>query len=173
MAFRMTIAKERIEGKDALPAGIYELKLVGFKPKFSKPNPQFPDRQPSLNLNAQFEVVNHPEHDGAKVYEGLNENASWVTLDFCHALGLPLETDGTDYWMPGTWDSDPGFDPMNAETYKYEGPLLGRVAKVELGTEVFNNKTSNKVRRYFCAVEDCATKFPEIKHRKDLLTRKK
>lgn len=178
-AFRMSISKDKIEGKDAIPAGIYELKLVSFKPKFSKPNFSNPNAPSSLNLNAMMVVVNNPQHDGsngerpAAIFEGLNQNAGWIMLDFCHAFGLPMETDGNEYWLPGSWDSEANFDQNNAETYKYVGPLVGRVAKVEVGMDSYNGKDTNKVRRYFCAVDDCETKFPEIKHREDLLKRSK
>jgi hypothetical protein len=175
MAFRLGVSKDKIEGAIALPAGIYDLKLASFKPKFSKPNPQNPGAPLSLNLNAMMVVVNNPQYDGSNgerasaVFEGLNQNAGWIMLDFCHAFGLPLETDGNEYWLPGSWDSDASFDPNNAETYKYVGPLLGRTCRVEVGIETYNGKDTNKVRRYLCAIDDCATKFPEIKHREDLL----
>ena len=172
MAFKMPISKEAIEGKEVVPAGIYDVRLVGFTPKFSKPNAQFPDRVPSLNLNAKMEIVNHPEHAGRFVFEGLNQNAGWVQNDFVHGFGIPMETDGKDYWIPGTWDSLPNFDPADAATYKYEGPLLGRTAKIELAVDSFNNKPNNKVSRYFCAVDACDTKFPEIKHSQNLLFKK-
>lgn len=161
----MGISKETIEGKEVPPAGIYEVRLDSFKPKFSAPKE---GKAPSLNLNAKMSIVNNPEQDGKLIYEGLNQNAGWVQIDFCHGFGLPMETDGDEYWLPGTWDTDPAFDPTKAETYKYSGPMIGRIAKVELYHDTFNGKVSAKVRKYFCAVDDCTTKFPEITHREDL-----
>jgi hypothetical protein len=168
MAFKLTQSKEQIEGKEVAPEGIYTLKLVGFKPKFSKPNPQFPDKAPSLNLNAKMEIIDNPEQEGKFVYEVLNMN-SFMFPDFCHAFGLPMETDGESYWLPGTWDSASDFDPANADTYKYDGPLVGRTAQAEVAVDSYNGRQNNKVRRYFCAVDDCANKFPEIRHSENLL----
>jgi hypothetical protein len=170
MAFRMTVSKETVEGKEVVPAGIYDIRLVSFKPKFS--DPAKTGKPKSLNLNAQMEIINHPDHAGRKVFEGLNQNAGWVQTDFVHCFGIPMETDGTDYWIPGTWDDNPSFDPDNAETYSYKGPLVGMTGKIELAVDSWNNKPNNKVRRYFCSVEDCATKFPQINHSMDLLAKR-
>lgn len=173
MAFKLAVSKESIEGnRIVVPAGIYKLKLLGFKPKFSKPNPNFLDKPASLNLNAQMEVTEHPEFEKTPmIFEGLNMNAGWILQDFCHAFGFPLEPneDGSEGGaIPGTWDSKPDFDPSKAETYFYVGPLTGRIAQVEVYEDSYNGKPSNKVSRYFCSVDDCATKFPEITHREDL-----
>jgi len=40
---------------------------------------------------------------------------------------------------------------------------------VEVAVDNYNGKDNNKIRRYFCAVPDCATKFPKIRHIADLL----
>src|ERR1700748_3585210 len=134
MAFTMKQSKKKVEGQEVAPQGLYTVKLLGFKPKFSKPNPQFPDKVPTLNLNAQMEIVDNPEQEGKKVYEVFNMN-SFMFADFCHAFGLPMETDGENYWLPGSWDNAPDFDETKAETYKYDGPLLGRTAQVDLAID--------------------------------------
>lgn len=171
MAFQMKQSKEQVEGKESAPDNIYELKLVGFKPAFSKKRDTSPaDWKPSLSLNARMEIVNNPAEEGKLVYELLNIN-SFMWSDFCHAFGLPMEFDGESYSLPGTWDSKPDFDVNKAETYFYEGPLLGRTCRADVGTKTFAGKTSNAVRKYFCAVENCATKFPEIKHSDNLLSK--
>jgi hypothetical protein len=173
MAFKMTISKEAVEGKEVVPAGVYDVRLVGFKPAFTKAKSgDAPNKVYSLNLNARMEIVNNPDYAGRMVFEGLNMNAGWVQSDFCHAFGIPMEFDGTDYSFPGTWDNSPDFDPTKAETYKYEGPLVGQSAKIELAVDSYNNKPNNKVRRYMCSVDDCAVKFPEVKHSTDLLAKK-
>jgi hypothetical protein len=167
MAFKMAVSKETIEGKETIPAGIYDVRLVSFKPKFS--DPARTNKPKSLNLNARMEIINHPEYAGRFIYEGLNAKAGWVQTDFCHAFGIPMETDGDSYWIPGIWDSKPDFDQENADSYAYSGPLVGQVAKVELAVDSFNGRDNNKVRRYFCAIDQCETKFPQISHSTDLL----
>lgn len=169
MAYKMVVSKETVEGREVIPAGIYEVRLVGFKPKWS--DPAKTGKPKSLSLNAKMEVLNHPEFAGRFVFEGLNMGAGWIQNDFCHAFGYPMETDGNDYWLPGTWDNDPNFNPEVADSYAYKGPLLGQVAKIELAVDSYQGKDNNKVRRYFCAVDDCETKFPEIRHSQDLLKR--
>src|SRR5271170_627019 len=130
MAFKMTVSKEAVEGKEVVPAGMYDVRLLGFYPKFTAPKPgDDPNKVYSLNLNAKMEIVNHPDHAGRFVFEGLNQNAAWVQNDFCHAFGVPMEFDGTDYSFPGTWDNSSDFDPTVATTYKYQGPLVGQTAK--------------------------------------------
>ena len=170
MAFQMKQSRELVEGKDVAPENIYELKLLGFKPTFSKKRADSPpDWKPSLNLNARMEIINNPEQEGKLVFELLNMN-SFMFADFCHAFGLPMETDGDGYWLPGTWDSQPNFDANVAETYKYDGPLIGRTCRADVGTTVFNaGRPQNRVRKYFCAVDNCATKFPEIRHSENLI----
>jgi len=145
MAFQMKVSNSKIEGQEVIPPQVYELKLVAFNPKQSK-------NGGSVNLNPILEVV------------------SPVEYAFCHAFGLPMETDGNDSWLPGQWDGDPTkFKEDDASTWVYKGPLVGRTAKVEVAVDNYNGRDNNKVRRYFCAVPDCATKFPKIRHSEDLL----
>jgi hypothetical protein len=165
MAFTMKVSNEKIEGQEVIPPQIYELKLVAFKPKLSKSGT-------STNLNPIMEVVSPVEYAGRKIFDNLNTSAAWTYPDFCHAFGLPMETDGKDSWLPGTWDGDGSkFKEDDPTTWAYKGPLVGRTAKVEVAVDNYNGKDGNKVRRYFCAVADCQTKFPKIRHSEDLLKR--
>lgn len=167
--FRMTLSKEQVEGKDALPDGIYKVRFIKFGPKLSKDKGDGSER--SINLNAEYEVLDHPEYAGRKIYELANMKSYNIQTEFCHGFGVPLEVDPSDgaYFIPGTWDSRADFDAANPETYEYKGPLTGKVAQIELGTRSFNGRNLNQVRRYFCAVDDCANKFPEIRHVMNLI----
>jgi hypothetical protein len=167
MAFIMKIENTKLEGMDVIPAGIYEVKLDKFGPKNSKSGT-------SVNLNPQMSVVNHPDFAGRKVFDSLNQGGAFMYPDFVHAFGLPMETDGKDSWIPGTWDADKAkFKEDDASTWVYQGPIVGRIAKVEIAVENFNGKDTNRVRRYICAVADCASKFPKVRHSADLLKRSK
>lgn len=165
MSFQMKIDNSKLEGLDVMPAGLYKVRLLGFKPKYSKPKGD--GSQPSLNLNAQMEVYDNanPELNGRKVFEGLNQNAGWVLQDFAHAFGFALDTDGISSWLPGAWDGD----VTDAASLAYKGPMLGQIAEVELAVDSYNGKENNKVGRYICRVPDCATKFPTITHTLNLL----
>lgn len=164
--FSMKVSNEKLEGQDVFPAGQYDIKLIKFKPSKAKTG--------SINLNAMMEVENHPDFAGRKLYDPLNEGGAFTWPDFCHAFGLPMETDGATSWLPGEWNGNPAsFKEDDPTTWVYKGPLLGRKAKVEVAVDNYNGRDNNKIRRYFCAVADCATKFPKIKHIQDLLKNSK
>lgn len=163
MAFSMKVDNSSLEGFDTIPQGVYEVKLLGFKPSTSK-------KGDSFNLNPSMEVINHPDLAGRKVFDTLNSNGAWTWPDFCHAFGLPMETDGQSSWLPGDFEADKAnYNPDKPETWKYQGPLVGRIAKIEVAVDSYQGKENNKIRRYFCAVTDCATKFPKIRHSENLL----
>jgi hypothetical protein len=171
MAFQLKIDNSKLEGKEAPPAGIYQLRFIEFNPKRSALKPgEAPDTIKSLNLNAKMEIVNNADEElnGRFVYEGLNENAGWVMQDFAHAFGFPLETDGVSSWIPGMWEGDPN----DAKTLVYKGPLIGQIANVEIVNDSYNNKVTAKVARYVCRVPDCTQKFPTITHSLNLQKKK-
>lgn len=134
---------------------IYELSFKGFKPKKSK-------NGDSINLNATLEVVNDPQFSGAVVFAGLNTKIdSWIQ-DFVHAFGLAINEDGS---IPGDFEGDPN-DPS---TWKYVGPLQGRVLRAEVMPTSFEGRQRNEINRYICAVPQCATKFPDISHSMNMI----
>lgn len=169
--FKMTLSKEQVEGKEALPEGIYKVRFVKFGPKLTKQKPGESESSRTINLNAEYEVVDNHEFAGRKIYEIMNMKSFGIQTEVCHAFGVTLDIDPTDgnYFIPGTWDSRPEFDPENPETYEYKGPLLGKIAQVELAVRSYNGRNSNQVRRYFCAINDCGTKFPEVRHSQNLI----
>jgi hypothetical protein len=166
MAFSLKVSKEAIEGKDLVSPGIYDVRLLKFNPKASKSGTSF-------NYNPMMEIINHPDYVNNKIYDTLNSAAGWIIPDFSHCFGFPMETDGTDYWLPGIFDADKAkFNPDDPSTWVYAGPLTGAVGKVEIGHDSYNGKAIARIGRYFCSVENCATKFPHIKHSENLLRKK-
>lgn len=165
MTFKMKFDADDLKGPEPVPPGLYDLRFEGFKPKPSKNT-----ESPSVNLNAQFSIVNNAEFENRKVFMGLNSKIpNWIQ-DFVHALGLEMEDQLSDEpSIPGVWDSDPAtFNPKDYSTYKYAGPLTGQVGKFELGVREYQGKLSNEIRQCICAVPDCATRFPLVKHAKDM-----
>lgn len=159
----MKLNPDKLKGMPPLPADqIYDLKFVGFQPKFVK------GRTDAVNYRGQFEVINNPNYINRKIFDNLNSGAEWIIQDFCHGLGLPLEKlpDGS-LTIPGTFNG-PEDKP---EEWKYVGPLVGRTCKVVLGIESYNGKDNNKIKQYICAVTNCATTFPEIRHSTNLLAK--
>lgn len=160
MAFKMGF--DPSAGGKTAPNGIYTLALKGFRPKMNK-------NQDGANFNAQMEVQENPEYDGVKVYETLSSKAGFTQLDFSHAFGLEIEDLGNgQYAIPGNWDGDPEkFKEDDPSTWVYEGPLVGRTAKVELAIDTYMGKENSKVKQYICAIEGC-----KDKHSTDLLRKK-
>jgi hypothetical protein len=168
--FKMTLSKEQVEGKEALPEGIYKVRFIKFSPKSSKDKGDGSPR--SINLNAEYEVTDSPEFAGRKIFEIANMKSYNIQTEICHGFGVPLEVDPADgsYYIPGTWDNRTDFNPDNPETFEYKGPLTGKIAQIELGITTYNGRNRNQVRRYFCAIDDCANKFPEIRHQTNLIS---
>jgi hypothetical protein len=160
MAFKMAI--DITSGGKLIPAGIYTVRLFGFKPKFSK-------NKDSVNFNPMMKIINHPEHDGVTLFDSLNTRAGFIQNDFSHMLGMECEDLGNgQFCIPGNWDGDvTKFKEDDPSTWKYDGPLLGRDGQVEVGVDTYEGKESNKIRRYICAVEGCT-----MKHSEDLLRKK-
>jgi len=151
---RMGVDPEKVKAPKPVPVGWYELKLTGFKPKLDK-------SKTGVNYNAQLEVVNNTtENNGHKVFMGLSTKFDRLHADFAHGFGFPLKPDGG---IPGDWIPDPS-DPNNVEKLQYKGPLLGKIMKAELVVTSYQGNERNEVNQIMCKVENCATKFPEIRH---------
>jgi len=151
---KMGVDPEKVKAPKPVPGGWYELKLTGFKPKWDK-------SKTGILLNAQLEIVNNTaENNGKKCYMGLSNKFDRVYADFAHGFGFPLNPNGT---LPGDFVPDPA-DPSNVEKAQYKGPLLGKIMKVELVVTSYQGNERNEVNQIMCKIDQCAVKFPEIKH---------
>jgi hypothetical protein len=159
MAFQMGVDTA---GFKVVPAGLFDIRLKGFKPKLNK-------NKDGVNFNAQMEIMNSPEHDGVKLFDTLSTKAGFMQIEFCHAFGMEMEDLGNGLFvLPGIWDGDPStFKEEDPSTWRYVGPLLNRDAKVEVAIDTYEGKENNKIQRYFCAVKDCT-----YKHQDNLLRKK-
>jgi len=146
----MGASVESLQGPSAFPGGIYELRLDGFEPKFSKD-------KGSVNYNPKFIVVNHPTLNDRRVFDNLNSKAGWVQLDLCHALGFEMEVIGDTAFLPGEFQG-PDNNPTD---WHYIGPLVGRTLKVEIAEVDYKGKTNNKIKRFLCVVPGCKAKHSE------------
>lgn len=154
---KMSVPNESLKAKPPVPDGIYDVRLEGFEPKKSS-------KGDSINLNPILKIVNHPEHDGRQIYDNLNSKAGFIHQDFVHAFGEVMEVNGDSSSIPGDFQGKED-DPA---TWQYVGPLVGKVAKIQVVQTTYNNKPNNKVNMWICAVQDCAVKFPDIKHSQNL-----
>lgn len=156
---QMKLNPDKLKGMTPLPGDqIYDLKFLGFKPKKTKSGN-------GICFNAEFEVVGNPNYTNRRVFAPLFDGNAWIIQDFVHGLGLPLEKVGNDISIPGSFNG-PEDKP---EEWKYTGPLVGRTCKAMLAVTSYNGKERNEIKQYVCAVPDCPTKFPEIRHSTNLI----
>lgn len=163
--FKMKYDQEKLEGLQPVPAGIYKVLFVGFNPKKSKPNIAKGGAQ-SLNLNAKVKILDHPEFETERfVIANLNEGIPSFIQDFVHSFGLEMEDQlGDNPMLPGNWEGD----ESNPETWKYHGPLTAKTAEWELGIKDFQGRPSQSIKKFICAVPNCATRFPKVRHSQDM-----
>jgi hypothetical protein len=151
---KLKMSKEAIEGQPLLPEGMYIVRLDGFKPATAS-------KGGSINLNPQMKIINHPEFNDRPVFENLNTKGDWVWKDFCHAFGVPIETDGNgSYVFPGDFNTPPGVDENDPKNWlPYVGPLLGQTGTLYL-VQADNSKggMKNAVKFYSCKIPGCTLK---------------
>jgi len=148
---KIVVPKEQLQGFKVIPAGVYELRLDGFKPKLTKDKP---GKQQSVNLNPQLAVVNSADYNDQHLFENLNVGA-WYLHDFVHAFGLDMEEHEAGRKIPGEFNG-PDNDPTQ---WTYVGPLLGRVAKVRVVVKPNNkNQDTSYIDQWYCALPACQEK---------------
>ena len=169
---RLKISKESLEYQ-VYPAGEYVVEMGGFKPKFA-------GSKQSINLNPILRIKNHPALSGKTVFFNANTGASFLLRDFCHAAGMMMVGETPEMASKGEagdFEFPPGdflnFDPQKPENWKYAGPLLGKMLKIELverqsmkkdqaGNLVpVPNQTRNEIKRFFCAIQGCGVAHKE------------
>lgn len=176
MAFQMSFSKEELSGKPPVPAGWYQLQIKGFKPKAAALKPGETESS-SLSLNCELAIVNHPDHEGRRVFAGLNTKMFFMWPDFVHATGLEMEviqdefagTEKENLTIPGVFENA-DTHPDDPSTWKYLGPLLNKIMEVELAEIPAEGsyKAKNEIRQYKCAVPGCT-----MKHSTNLIFTKK
>jgi hypothetical protein len=124
------------------PEGDYDVRLEGFQPAFSK------DKQ-SVNLNPQMVYVGtgDPKMDGKKAFDSLNTKAPWRFDELCRCFGERVVVEGDQTYLPGDFVG-PENEPSK---WQYTGPLLGKVGKVHIIKETYNNKEQNKITGFIPA----------------------
>lgn len=169
MAFKMGMSKEDLSGPPPVPNGVYDLQVVGFRPKLTK-------NGDGLNYNVEMTVYGNPELENKKVFHPLSTLFGVSIRDFSHACGLQLEKiadpekpgEFLDV-LPGTFENMAQYPDDPSKWGKYIGPLTNKILKAELATTVYQGKEKNEVRVFFCAVPNCATLEPDLKHSTNLI----
>ena len=148
---RVGYSKESLEGPPLPDEGMYEVRLEGFEPKFSK-------EKKNINLNPVLKIVNHAKFNGVRVYDNLNTAAPWITEAFVHAFGMTLvgrPDGGAD--VPGEF---PGPDD-NPEQWIYQGPLVGLIGKIMVRRTEYQGRPQAKVDQWLCSASGCTQKHPK------------
>lgn len=158
---KLSINKDELTTKVISTEGIYDLQFKGFRPKRNKAGD-------SVNLNPYFEVINDPVNQGVPVFFVASMKMPSAIQDFVHAFGFTmLEGSSPDeVEIPGDWDMPEQNKP---ETWKYTGPLSGRVIKALLMPTDYQGRAQTGLKAFICAVENCPSKYPGINHSKNLL----
>lgn len=159
---RIHINRDQLEGLKNPPAGIYDFRLDGFKPRNAKKKE---GKDQSVNLCPQLSIVNHPTLNGAPIFVWGNTAFGADMFDMCHALGILYdgEANGEDeLHIPGEFQG-PDDDPTQ---WSYLGPLVGQVGQVEIADTVDQrtNQPRTEVKKFFCKVPGCTAN-----HRDSLL----
>jgi hypothetical protein len=163
MAFKMNFNKEEVEGLKPVSPGIYNLLLIGFKPKKSKAGD-------SVNLNAQAKIIGNSEFENRMVFASLNTKIPGFIQDFVHSFGIEMEDqNGENPGIPGIFDGDVAkFNEADPTTWAYRGPLTGQVAQWELGLRDYEGNPTQDIAKFICKVPQCAQRFPKVRHSKDM-----
>jgi len=168
--FKMKYNQDQLQGPKPVPPGVYTVRFEGFKPKWAK----LKDGQTvptSVNLNAEVTIINNPDYENRKVFASLNDQIPSFIQDFTHSFGVPFDVDVAtgDPSFPGIFDADPAtFKADDPSTWKYAGPLVGKTATWELGVRDYQGREQQDVRRFVCAIPNCAETYPDIRHSMDM-----
>ncbi len=163
---KMGVNPESLKAPKPVPGGWYDLRLKGLQCKMSA-------SKKGYNYVAILEVVNNKaEFNGSPVFYQMNNGFSQgeAAQDMTHGLGFPIETDGS---FPGDWKLKDDTKPDDLDMAQYSGVLLGKTANAELVTDSYDGRERNVVKQFKCKVPDCATRFPDIRHKTDLRGKKK
>lgn len=162
---KMGVNPEQTKAPKPVPGGWYELRVKGLVCKLSS-------SKKGYNYMAYLNVVNNKaELNDSFVQFMMNNGFSQAMQvnDFVHGLGFELEADGS---FPGEWTLKDPTKPDDFDNAQYSGPLLGKVLNAELITENWDGIDRNKVKQIRCKVQDCAIRFPDIRHLTDLIGKK-
>lgn len=170
MAFQVGFSKEDLT-ITPVPTGIYELRVVKFRPKISA-------KGNSLNYNLESEVVNmNDDLDSKRVFHPLNTLFSIAIWDFVHACGLEMEKvevveDGVPkeiLVLPGIFENADANPDDPSQWGDYKGPLTNKVFRADVVETSFQGKPKNEIRAFLCALPNCETLHPDVKHSTNLI----
>jgi hypothetical protein len=172
MPFKVAATRSSLTGPPPVDTNVYELRVVGFKPKVAKSGT-------SLNYYGEFEVINNGQFDGRKVFFSLNTAFPTGIRDFVHATGnemekttiLNEETGQMEeaFVLPGIFENADQFPQEPEKWGAYRGPLTNATFKAEVVKSEYQGRPKNDIRAFFCTVPNCAVNDPDLKHSTNLI----
>lgn len=163
---KMSVNAETLEAPKPVPAGFYDLRLKGIVIKKSPKG---------FNYEFYLNTVNQPAETNDKFvsYMAFNGFSQGELLqEASHGLGFALDIQGDQASLPGDFTLKDPAKPEEWDGAQYSGPLLGKIGKAELYVDDYNNVERNKIKQWVCKVDQCATRFPKIRHKTDLRMKK-
>lgn len=161
----MGVDPTQLEAPQPIPAAWYKVRLKGITCKKSKSGKGY-------NYEAYLNTTEQPAETNDKfIMYRMNNGFSQgqAAQDMCHALGFPMEADGS---FPGDWELKDASKPEEFDLAQYKGVLLGKVGEAEIAVENYNGNDGNVVKQWKCKVDQCATRFPKVRHSTDLREKK-
>jgi hypothetical protein len=172
MPFAIGASRQQLSGPAPVDNNIYTLQVSALKPKLSKAGD-------SLNYNAELSIINDPKLEGRKIFASLNTKFFTAIRDFVHATGNVCEVvkvtnpetgeEDEVFTLPGIFENQDQHPEDPSLWGAYRGPLTNATLKAEVVKTEYQGKVRNEVRAYFCAVSNCATLEPDMKHSTSLI----
>ena len=162
----MSVNADTLEAPKPVPAGWYKLRVKGIVIKKSPKG---------YNYEVYLTTVEQPAETNDKFvsYMAFNGFSQGELLqEFSHAMGFAMEISGDQASLPGDFTLKDATKPDEWEGAQYTGVLLGKVGEAELYIDNFNNNERNRVKQWKCKVDQCATRFPKVRHKTDLRGKK-
>jgi len=176
---KIMFKEEKIyQTRKVLDEGLYNLRVVRFQQKWGKPKDGEKEHS-SINFWPILEVLSKADGSPVPVQENGRPIEIWwpastkfeaALVDFSHACGLPMETktiNGENYVnLPGIWYPE---EQDDIEKCQYKGPIIGRKLQAYIVPGEYNNNPKNDIRNFICAIPNCASQFPKLVHRTNLI----
>jgi hypothetical protein len=163
----MSVNQETLEAPKPVTGGWYDLRLKGMTIKKSPKG---------HNIEAYLTTTNQPTDTNDKFVLFRMNNGFMqgpAMQEMSHGLGFPMDIDAAGQAsFPGDFIPKDQAKPEDWDGAQYQGPLLGKVGSAELVVENYQGNEKNVVKQWKCKVDQCATRFPKIRHQTDLIGKK-
>ena len=163
----MGVNSETTKAPKPVPGGWYQIRLTSGTIKKSKSGKGYNYEFGGKIVNNKAELNDKPIFFRAN--NGFNQGHDLV--DLSHGCGFVMEmyeeNGQKQEAIPGDWKLKDALKSDDFDGAQYSGPLLGKTFDAEIITYIYEGEERNDVKQIKCQIKDCATRFPDIKHRTD------